>query len=286
MSGAEQSSLDIGPESHDGTTPRRSLLPTPRATDGAHGGPNESWGLTSYAAGSHASLSRTPADDSPRTMPDGSGPSSLGSFAYYDHDSSSWRTLQGSLLEEWATFSENWPRAGTTRSGIASRRQPSVPLTSVTESLSLPTPTATPYGSNQSPSPGAAVRPSLQTMAKREMWHTPTASDKDGRPRWDHRASPGYVRAKPVPNLMAQVLEGRIPTPTARDGRTLKGAQDRRRDGGPSLAQVALDSGATSGSLNPTWVEWLMGFPLGWTDSVPSVTRSSRKSRSGSEGDS
>jgi DNA (cytosine-5)-methyltransferase 1 len=20
------------------------------------------------------------------------------------------------------------------------------------------------------------------------------------------------------------------------------------------------------GSLNPTWVEWLMGFPLGWTD--------------------
>jgi hypothetical protein len=20
------------------------------------------------------------------------------------------------------------------------------------------------------------------------------------------------------------------------------------------------------GQLNPTWVEWLMGFPLGWTD--------------------
>jgi hypothetical protein len=20
------------------------------------------------------------------------------------------------------------------------------------------------------------------------------------------------------------------------------------------------------GSLNPTWVEWLMGFPIGWTD--------------------
>ena len=23
---------------------------------------------------------------------------------------------------------------------------------------------------------------------------------------------------------------------------------------------------AVSGSLNPMWVEWLMGFPLGWTD--------------------
>src|SRR5690606_8792005 len=29
----------------------------------------------------------------------------------------------------------------------------------------LPTPTATPYGNNQSPSPGAAVRPSLNSMA-------------------------------------------------------------------------------------------------------------------------
>jgi DNA (cytosine-5)-methyltransferase 1 len=23
---------------------------------------------------------------------------------------------------------------------------------------------------------------------------------------------------------------------------------------------------ANGGQLNPTWVEWLMGFPLGWTD--------------------
>jgi len=26
------------------------------------------------------------------------------------------------------------------------------------------------------------------------------------------------------------------------------------------------------GSLNPTWVEWLMGFPSGWTDLKPSET--------------
>jgi len=24
--------------------------------------------------------------------------------------------------------------------------------------------------------------------------------------------------------------------------------------------------GAGGGTLNPTWVEWLMGWPLGWTD--------------------
>ena len=28
----------------------------------------------------------------------------------------------------------------------------------------------------------------------------------------------------------------------------------------------------TGGSLNPTWVEWLMGWPLGWTDSALSGT--------------
>ncbi len=33
------------------------------------------------------------------------------------------------------------------------------------------------------------------------------------------------------------------------------------------------------GSLNPTWVEWLMGFPLEWTALKASATRSSRRSR-------
>lgn len=33
------------------------------------------------------------------------------------------------------------------------------------------------------------------------------------------------------------------------------------------------------GSLNPPWVEWLMGYPIGWTDLQRSETQSSRKSR-------
>jgi hypothetical protein len=37
-----------------------------------------------------------------------------------------------------------------------------------------------------------------------------------------------------------------------------------------------------AGALNPTWVEWLMGFPLGWTALPPSATPSSRRSQSGS----
>ncbi len=248
MSGAEQCSLDIGPESRDGTT-RRRFLPTPN-TGGMDGGSNSrrAWvkrgGWTSSPEDSPVNPSPSPASAEHKPTTDGSGQSSPVSFAFYDPDTSSWRTFQGSLLdtEAWGTSLGTWPRAGMTRSGIAYRLRPSVPLTSVTESSWLPTPTRQSYGYNQQDSPGAAVRPSLQTMAARGMWPTPN-----------------------VP------------------GRTLKGAQDRRRDGGPSLAQVQLNSGATSGSLNPTWVEWLMGFPAGWTDLGDSATPSSRRSRSGSE---
>jgi hypothetical protein len=64
--------------------------------------------------------------------------STPGSFAYYDLDSSSWRTCQPSALSflttGWEGYSETWPRAGTTRSGTASRRPPSVLLTFAIES--------------------------------------------------------------------------------------------------------------------------------------------------------
>lgn len=30
--------------------------------------------------------------------------------------------------------------------------------------------------------------------------------------------------------------------------------------------QRCVEPSATGGQLNPTWVEWLMGFPTGWTD--------------------
>jgi hypothetical protein len=33
--------------------------------------------------------------------------------------------------------------------------------------------------------------------------------------------------------------------------------------GGGQTRDLRTDVG---GQLNPTWVEWLMGFPLGWTD--------------------
>jgi hypothetical protein len=60
--------------------------------------------------------------------------------------------------------------------------------------------------------------------------------------------------------------EGRLPTPqefatpTARDW----------KDNGKSPAELARNSetlaSQAGGKLNPNWVEWLMGWPVGWTD--------------------
>jgi site-specific DNA-cytosine methylase len=58
----------------------------------------------------------------------------------------------------------------------------------------------------------------------------------------------------------------------------------REGSGGDDLA-TAVARG-TPGQLNPTWVEWLMGFPLGWTDLQPSGTPSSPRSPSSSAGES
>jgi hypothetical protein len=55
------------------------------------------------------------------------------------------------------------------------------------------------------------------------------------------------------------------PTPTTRDYKGKSGSGRQERKGNP------LDTlpNAIGGQLNPTWVEWLMGWPLGFTDLKP-----------------
>jgi hypothetical protein len=55
------------------------------------------------------------------------------------------------------------------------------------------------------------------------------------------------------------------PTPTAHNAKETNAPSEANRNT-PTLANQA------GGSLNPTWVEWLMGWPLGWTDLKPLET--------------
>lgn len=71
-------------------------------------------------------------------------------------------------------------------------------------------------------------------------------------------------------------------TPVASDGfrSTLKPSSfdPKKKDGNLSAQMIALEQPeADNAALNPDWVEWLMGFPQGWTD-VSSGQRSPMES--------
>lgn len=114
-------------------------------------------------------------------------------------------------------------------------------------------------------------------LADAVIWPTPTVRDKGtikNVTRGAH-ASPGGT---PLAVAVTQ-----FPTPASRDYRSPNTKPYSERGGGKKGEQLP---NAIGGQLNPTWVEWLMGFPLGWTDLKDSATPSSRRSRNGSEGGS
>jgi DNA (cytosine-5)-methyltransferase 1 len=65
------------------------------------------------------------------------------------------------------------------------------------------------------------------------------------------------------------------PTPNASDnrdrGNLSNPAIQRRMEIGKQV-NLSMCVSPVSGQLNPTWVEWLMGWPLGWTDLKPLET--------------
>lgn len=87
-----------------------------------------------------------------------------------------------------------------------------------------------------------------------KMWPTPTSRDyKDG--------SAAACRNVPVNGLLGRAVhqDRLLTTPTASDAVGTHGGGNSR--------SLRTDAG---GQLNPTWVEWLMGYPEGWTELKPS----------------
>ena len=158
-----------------------------------------------------------------------------GLFARYSLSQYSWRTPQCSLLGDSDEFSETWPRWGSMRNGASYLRP--MPALPICESAS-------------------------------GLWQTPVADDAVNRAR-------GKWNSRGEPKLSAQVLNW--PTPRARDAQPEGLEAGRRRVEKYSTCSLstAVNSDAevaTAGLLNPSWVEWLMGWPIGWTDLKPLET--------------
>jgi hypothetical protein len=140
------------------------------------------------------------------------------------------------------------------------------------------------------------------------LWRTPTAEDcmdrefarnSRGEPKLSAQAKHGKDALWPTPR--ANKLRGKDrddfspslhnavkmwPTPQAADnrdrGNLSSGAVIRRAAKGKQI-MLSQSVSHESGQLNPQWVEWLMGYPVGWTDLDHSGTQSSLKSPKSSD---
>ena len=198
------------------------------------------------------------------------------------------------------TWSRTWSARALTSRCLILKLRLSARSTGERESRLLPTVTATvgeKGGPNQRDSSG---RPGLQMAA--QLWQTPNAPNggrvnppemsptgmmPDGSKRqvglehqvkmvdaglWPTPRASDYKGCGPVGSSSAEhhlkrgQLSGVVLYPTPRAQSATGPSEAPNRQGSADLQSVA------GGTLNPTWVEWLMGFPLGWTDLSASET--------------
>ena len=185
-----------------------------------------------------------------------------GWLAKFDPDSCSWKTAQCSLLGEEQESLQTLPRWGTTVDGVLLEQQTVALRTNVTESGLWRTPQAqdgmrgvykTKEAVDAHLSRGHQLGLANQ-VAHRHLWPTPTVCGNYNRKGLSATSGDGLATAVQ-----------KWPTPTAHMAKETNAPSEALRNE-PSL------SSRVGGTLNPMWVEWLMGWPLGWTDLKPLET--------------
>jgi hypothetical protein len=210
-------------------------------------------------------------------------------FAWHDPDSSSWKMSLPLFPTDSQPYLGSWPRSGMTANGRAYVRQIWAPATAGTAGGLLRTPTCGMVNQDRSQDPqymskllakGQTVTLAAQ-MKSAEMLPigpdgtpglpTPSAciaNDGERPETWLARRERVKLTAKNgngmgMPLTIAAQL---LPTPCAQ---TSKGGP-KGLDGGSGARQMLGTAGfpptGAATYLNPSFVEEMMGFPLGWTD--------------------
>ena len=244
--------------------------------------------LTWCQAASRARTYPSPAKAQALTAPSQEcGGTWRGSLARFDPDTFSWRTAQPSLLEDLGESSVTWPRSGMTAAGLCWELPMLGRRIKGTDFGLWQTPVADDLVNRKEGKWNSRGEPKLSAQV---LWPTPTVCGNYNRKGASTTSGDGLATA---------VLKW--PTPRCSDvasGRTLDKKGRRVSPSGVYGANLAdfvkfqtpntsgLDGGSnsrlanekrgtpmpTGGALNPTWVEWLMGWPLGWTDLKPLAT--------------
>jgi hypothetical protein len=255
------------------------------------------------------------------------------SFAKYDPVSCLWRIPHFLFQEDWATFSQTWPRWGMMVHGECYQLPPWVQDTDAIAFGELsddgiePTgesarPTVTVHGNANKSDYGGKSGDGLETAVKRAgavsaLYPTPTVHDRIRGQIKPHgrEIRAGYgTQGNLNDEVVRRASSATGPTPTAHAAKPV--CKEKDRDGlnyavergktkshfyptvgtqtmggcSGSFAKLkhleeigrqtpeecrAMSSHLTGGKdpaqanvglLNPDWVEWLMGWPYGWTD--------------------
>lgn len=213
----------------------------------------DSW--ISFLAGSLANHSPRPESDGDTRTNGTSGPRSQGFLAKYEQASRSWRTSQDCFdFDTSGRSSVTFTNSGSMRNGAFYPQPDAEPRTFASASGFWRSPTASEVG------------PRLETLCA-----------KDGsEPKVGERVYRMTPSGKMVNQTQTLGLQVRYPTPTVGDSRNSRNATaERNPDSRHHAGWDGLQShgvNAIGGALNPPWVEWLMGWPIGWTDLQPLAT--------------
>jgi len=170
----------------------------------------------------------------------------------FDRNMSSWRTHQCLWDEDLPESSVILPKWGMMQNGVCWERMTLPPLTSGTGSGLWRTPAAQ--------EPGISIE-RLETKTGEAVGSNCRHYDKETG-RMAQIGLSQQVKARhmwPTPSAN----EDAAGTPSGKMQRMLGNCEEVR---GKTKEEWAI------GTLNPTWVEWLMGWPIGWTDLNPLET--------------
>jgi hypothetical protein len=196
-------------------------------------------------------------------------------LGFYDRNTQSLRTFQQSLVGDSMLCLQTLPRSGMMRNGIVYQLPPLVRITAATDCSLLPMfPTITSsFGAR-----GAIIQPFSNHDTEKGLrkaflkWPTPNCADAFTDKLKSSQQKEGSMHSV---NLSQAVRM--FPTVTKSDFHMRHKSENWQ--GHDLCSQVWTGGG---GQLNPTWVEWLMGFPLGWTELNASETLSFRNAHKSS----
>ena len=195
----------------------------------------------------------------------GCGAKWRGSFTKYDLDLRLWKTHQCSLLGDLEPFLQTWPQWGLMRDGECWEQQTLAQTIRGTGFGLKPNGVDSFHTPN---TPGLDGGSNSRKALKKRMWLTPRVVEVDETPENFRRrmnSKRPNDRKDGFGSLTMQVKTmHNWPTPTAHNAKETNAPSEANRNTPTLTAQAG-------GKLNPTWVEWLMGWPLGWTDLKPLV---------------